>query len=224
MSRSPPEAKVGLSARGSCWRLPGDEAREGDIQQLGQAMKSWPRGTRAAVIAAHDVAVHWMQSPPAAVQSMRELKLVAGARCAQLYGGSGTAWWVAGDWDAEHPFPCAALPRAQVRAVEEVAIAAGVSLGWHSLWSRVCTRDAASIPAAGWSALRTRERVVLWHCTTGRVDAITTLAAASADEAQRAVAQQVQIELLQDAALRPGAVHWVTLEGSSEARIAMDFA
>jgi len=232
VSRSQPESSattaiVGMGSRGYCWRTPEGSApavEQGNADAVRQALASLPVGTTVNVVAGHDTAVHWLQTPPASLQSMEELRLVAAARCSQLYGGTARDWWIAGDWNAAAPFACAALARSQVGTLDEALAAAGLRVRWQSVWGLVCGHHADQFPATGWSALRTPERIVAWHCLDGRINAITTLAIdpqADAAEAQRAVASQIQLEGLRDSALPQGPVHWHTIAAEHEAAAAL---
>lgn len=172
------------------------------------------------VVAAPDIAVHWLQSPPARLASLDELRRVAAVRCAQLHGGPVERWWVTGDWHARRPFVCAALPRAAVQAVHEPLQGRGIRLRWHTAWGLVCARRAALFPDDGWSGLRTASRLVMWHCTRGRVDFIRSIAidAAGARGAVEAQALElIQVESLRAEALPAGRLHLLDLAGAAPA-------
>jgi len=62
---------------------------------LARALEGVRRGTTVDIVAANDLALHWLQTAPALVTSLAELRLVAGARCAHLYNGSTQDWLVA---------------------------------------------------------------------------------------------------------------------------------
>jgi hypothetical protein len=152
---------------------------------LAQALAGRPKGTAVDVIACNELAVHWLQDPPADVGSLAELKLVAAVRCAHLFGGTASSWWIAGNWDLSRPFACAALPSAQMVALQAIAQEHGATLRWHTAWGLLCSARAASLPGEGWSAARSRGRLVAWHCRGGRPDALWSVAAppdAAADE------------------------------------------
>jgi hypothetical protein len=205
----------GVDARELAWRPPGGAAgtarRDAHAEALPQALAQLPPGTGVDVIAANDVAVHWLQTPPASVASLNELRLVAAARCAHLYGGAPRDWWVAADWNATVPFVCAALPYSMVSPLQQKLATAGVATRWHTAWGVACGSDANTFPAEGWSALRSPNRVLLWHCRQGRVDCLgmQALAPDTTDEEANAHAlRQMRIESMRDSSLESRALHW----------------
>lgn len=166
---------------------------------------------RVDAIAGNDLAVHWLQPPPAATRSLAELKLVAAARCAHLYGGTSSDWLVTGDWSARRPFVCAALPRAITQPLQQACAARGARLHWHSAWAVLCAAHARSFPEDGWSGMRTPERIVLWHCNAGHVDALNSIAVAPdtpASEVEALVQLQMRLEGAAAGSGEPGPVHW----------------
>lgn len=180
------------------------------------------------VIVANTAAVHWLQEPPAQARSLDELKLVAAARCAHLFGGSPADWWIAADWTTRRAFPCAALRRKLVRPLQDAVAAHGGALRWHTAWSLWCSVRARSMPEEGWIGLRSARQVLLWHCRTGRVDALTSFAVeptASAHEVTAQAAIHMQLEAAGGGCAPPGEVHWAdTSEAAaqeSEARFAL---
>ena len=205
----------GVDTRNLAW--PGEgvaSASAPHAQGLSLAIERLPPGSGVEVIAGHDLAVHWLQSPPASVASLQELQLVAAARCAHLYGDSPHDWWIAADWSVTRPFVCAALPRALTARLQQALDAAGVSVRWHTSWSVACGARTNTFPALGWSALRTPERVVLWHCDEGRVNCLTShgLSPDTPDAvAAEQSAQLAKLEVVRDASLTDGPLHWVSL-------------
>jgi len=223
----------GLDVRELAWPVPGDAcASAPHAQALPQAITRLPRGSSVNVIAGHDLAVHWLQSPPDSLASLQELQLVAAARCADLYGGSPQDWWIAGDWSATRPFVCAALPRAVTARLQQTLDAAAVSVRWHTSWSVACGARTNTFPSLGWSALRTPQRVVLWHCDEGRVNCLASHSISPSTPEAVAVEQTTQmakLEALRDASLTEGPLRWVTLcplneSNGSEARAARQLA
>jgi len=229
-SRRSTRAAWGLDARELAWRPSGDAAgaarRAAHAEALPQALAQLPAGAGVDVIAGNDVAVHWLQTPPASVASLDELRLVAAARCAHLYGGAPRDWWVAADWNATLPFVCAALPYSTVRPLQQKLAAAGVAARWHTAWGVACGSDANTFPADGWSALRSPQRVLLWHCREGRIDCLGMQGVApdTADEDANAQAlRQIRIEGVRDASLASEMLHWVSMasQDGSEANEAV---
>jgi hypothetical protein len=169
------------------------------------------RCKRVAVTAALDVAVHWVQAPPRELRSLAELRQVAGVRCAHLHGGAPQDWWVAGDWDVGRPCVCAGLPLELAAPVRDALAAVKVKVQWQTAWTLLCREHAQDFPDHGWSAWRNGSRLVLWHCSAGRVDCLRTIALApdAADEvAHRLVAQQQALERLRDPSLAADSAHW----------------
>jgi hypothetical protein len=101
---------------------------------------------------------HWLQTPPAQIASLRELRDVANARCSQLFGAASptsidaTGWSVSAHWHASQPFVCSALPAAWTRALETQAPAFAFSAR-HDVVSLVLQHYHAAIPRTGWLAL-----------------------------------------------------------------------
>ena len=177
----------GVDAHGIAWQESGmarelsheDDAVAHALQAAGSA------GVEA--IAANELAVHWLQQPPQAIQSLQELRLVAQARCAHLHGGRPDDWWVAGDWTVDRPFVCAALPRAVVQPLQDRCDRQGIRVRWHTVWSLLARHRPASLPNEGWCGMRTASRALLWHCKDGQVTTLTGFAidrACSGDELQ----------------------------------------
>ncbi|ROZ79744.1 hypothetical protein [Ramlibacter sp. WS9] len=216
-------AAWGLDARELAWSPTGPAGtvrHAGHPEALPQALSHLAPNTGVDVIAGNDVAVHWLQTPPSSVASLDELRLVAAARCAHLYGGTPRDWWVAADWNANAPFVCAALPYTVVMAFQQKLAAAGVSARWHTAWGVACgSSDANTFPADGWSALRSPQRVLLWHCRDGRVDCLSMqgVAPGTTDEdANAQVLRQVRIEGMRNASLASESLHWVNLGSGDE--------
>jgi hypothetical protein len=94
---------------------------------------------------------------PSGVVSLAELQCVAQVRCAQLHGGEPDMWRVCADWDARHPFLCAAMPRVLSELIDEawprrsrVGTLLGrlvqTSVDWpRDGWACVVTSDHATI-------------------------------------------------------------------------------
>jgi hypothetical protein len=207
----------GVDAHRLAWRSAG----EGGAPQsavhadaLAPALAQLPTGASVDLIAGNDIAVHWLQTPPASVTSLDELRLVAAARCAHLYGGSPQDWWIAAEWNATNPFVCAAVPHAVTAPLREKLADAGVHARWHTGWGVACTDRANTFPAEGWSALRSPTRMLLWHCRQGRINSLGSQSVSpdmtDHDGAAQAL-QQARLEALRDTSLSDGPVHWVTL-------------
>jgi hypothetical protein len=202
----------GADAQGITWHGPaGEVALAAHGEEAQRALGTVAVAGSIDVVAGSDLAVHWVQQPPAAARSLQELRLAAAARCAHLFGGTAADWWVAGDWTMQRAFVCSGLPRAVTQPMQQAAAARNLRLRWHSAWSVHTAARAASLPNDGWSALRTPRRVLLWHCSAGRVDAMTgfvTSADASGAEVQAQAAMHVQLETLVGCAGDADTVHW----------------
>jgi hypothetical protein len=222
-SRRAARTAWGLDARELAWPAAGDASAHAHraaahAEALPQALAQLTPGCGVDVIAGNDVAVHWLQTPPSSVTSLDELRLVAAARCAHLYGGTPKDWWVAADWNATVPFVCAALPHSVATPLREKFTAEGIDARWHTAWGVACGSKANTFPPNGWSALRSPARVLLWHCRGGRVDCLGTQSVSPAVTDEDAHAQalgQIRIEAMRDASLRDEPLHWINL-GSGE--------
>jgi hypothetical protein len=187
------------------------------VEQAGPALQA---ATTVEVIAANDLAVHWVQTPPAALASFKELRQVAQARCAHLYGGTPDDWRIAGDWNAHHPFVCAALPAAVAAAVDREFAKHKLGARWHTAWGVASSGLAREFPAHGWSALRSPDRLLLWHCSGGRVDRMAGLACDINDGPDQLTAkakQQIQIEASRADCAAEGSLNWLDLAGTLSA-------
>lgn len=202
----------GLGAQRLAWLQGGAPAAAAHADALTQAAKSLEAGQQVHVIAANELAVHWLQQPPAATQSLQELRQVASARCARLYGGAPEDWWIAGDWSATRPFVCAGLRRSATTAIEQAVAERGARATWHTAWAVASAAHANNIPDDGWSAIRSPRRVLLWHCSGGQVDALGSVAVepdASAAQVETQARLQMQLEALAGPADAAGSIHWV---------------
>lgn len=212
---APARVLLGLDGAGLALRDAAGAVRwigHGEAGRLG-AFIGARRNAMVEVVVADDVAVHWVQRPPAGAQGLHELRAVAAARCAHLFGGTPADWWVAGDWQAVRPFVCAAVPRALAQPVRRQLEAAGLRSDWQSAWARLCNRRAREIPAQGWSACRGPGRVTLWSCAGGRVTSVQSFAVprdADPGHVEARVAERQTLEALNDGAIAPAPVHWLT--------------
>jgi hypothetical protein len=99
---------------------------------------------------------HWLQTPPAQVASLRELRDVVQARCTQLFGAAPSTintpaqWSVSAQWHANRPFVCTALSNAWTDALEAHAPKLPVSA---DLIARALAHYHSVIPSTGWLAL-----------------------------------------------------------------------
>lgn len=209
---------LGLARNAIAWSESND-AMETESWEHFQAV--WPARISPSlrvldVVVASDLAVHWLQVPPVDVVSLSELKMVAAARCAHLHGGAVHDWRVAGDWRVGRPFVCAGLPSDAAEMIEQLVRDAHVQVRWHTAVG-AATR-AGSWPVDGWSALRTPGSVTLWHCNGGWIDCLSAWAVhPQATVAELAVecVSQLKIEVLRDARLQFGVLHWCDAGGAA---------
>lgn len=223
----PRSALCGMDAQRIAW-IEGGLVRVATHCDVSQALAN-VHGS-VDIVAGNDLAVHWIQQPTAAVQSLQELQLVAAARCAHLHGGSPGEWWIAADWSLGRPFVCAALPRAVTQPLQRAAH--DVRIRWHTAFGIVAGRLARGLADEGWSAMRTPARVLLWHCRGGRTDALTGFAieAAASDKAVDAqLRMHLQLEATMTGNTMPQAVEWSpsdarTARSPTEAQAALALA
>jgi hypothetical protein len=207
--RSP--AVAALDRREIVWkRNAGDRSIQAASHAKGLTALARDTGcTALQIIVGHDLAVHWLQKPPAEARSLRELQLVAASRCAHLHGGSPDDWWVAADWDSETDFVCAAIPQATVREIAAQAQAANVSLQWTTAWLVAGAARPASFRRGGWNGLRTFSGAMLWHAREEHIDCIVWLAAPQeGNDLQATAAQRIALECARDGRLTLGPVQW----------------
>lgn len=210
--RAAPTLVWGLGTQQLAWMRDGAPTAAAHADALAQAAKNLEAGQQVHVIAANELAVHWLQQPPAATQSLQELRQVASARCAHLYGGATEDWWIAGDWSATRPFVCAGLRRSATAAIEQAIAERGARATWHTAWAVASAAHANNIPDDGWSAIRSPRRMLLWHCSGGQVDALASVAVepdASAAQVEAQARLQVQLEALAGPADAASSIHWV---------------
>lgn len=172
------------------------------------------------VIAGNDVALHWLQAPPASAASFYELRLVAQARCAQLYGGAPGDWKVGADWHATRPFVCAALPQDVILSIEQRLAEFKLVPRWHSAWGVLNSGAPQDFPTDGWSAVRSPARVVLWHCRDAQIDCMATWpvdAQEGTDSAARRAIQQMQVEISRAGHADGEVLHWMSLVADAAA-------
>lgn len=169
---------VGLTARGAAWLAPGALGGPPQWQQLAwevcmstpsasAALKSVVervdplRKQRIAWLLAPSVVRCWLQAPSVQVASLAELQAVAQARALQLFGspssvgGSGGAWAVAAQWQANRPFLCLAAPETWAESLQAL-VAGGNDFGESLMLNPISlalARFQKKIPANGWLAI-----------------------------------------------------------------------
>lgn len=166
---------IGLDPQRAAWYWPGDPTLHAcPLADLSSALPP-ERLYHVDLVAAPALAVHWMQQAPRATASLDELRRVALARCLRLFGGDATHWRITGDWRLDRPFICAALPEFAVACVELALQGRALRWQWHCAWQLLCADRAHQLPGEGWAALRSPQRLMLWHCHDHQVDRIASL-------------------------------------------------
>lgn len=128
-------------------------------------------GARAArLLLAPDVCRHFVLNPPGGLRAFGELRGLAAARAAQVFGDG--AWAVVADWQLARPFACAALPQALLEALLAASREAGLALGLES--AVLAALQAASAPP-GFVAFATPRHVVLAHADGGGTHTLRAL-------------------------------------------------
>lgn len=141
-----------VAAADGAWTL-------GTLSLAFTAVRERHPGARAArLLLAPDVCRHFVLSPPGGLRAFSELRGLAAARAAQLFGDG--AWAAVADWQLARPFACAALPQALLDALLAASHEAGLALG---LESAVLAALQAATPAPGFVAFATPAHVVLAH-------------------------------------------------------------
>lgn len=178
---------VGISAHGAAW-LSQDQGQPHQWHQMiwersqtpihsVQALATQLRQTSTTPIAwivAPSLLRHWLQKPPAQIQSLRELHAVTLARATQLFGvphiadGShAVSWTISGEWHASQAFVCAALPEAW-----QTALQSNASGGRHSVYSPLqlaMSKFKPSLPKQGWVALIAVDTLNLMYLDAGQL-------------------------------------------------------
>lgn len=225
MSRWPrkplPALAWGLDGAHVAWRTSASAHATPELDTHASGFDRALAGLRAGhpvdLVAANDLALHWLQTPPTAVRSLAELKTVAAARCAQLFGGAPHDWHVGGDWNATTPFPCAAMPRALVEPLQAQLARHKVRAQWHTTWGLVCHHMAHRLPADGWVALRSPRRVILWHNRAGLAQQLVTRVVDPEADARQVASEtlaQLQVERCRTDNTADGPLHWLDLDAS----------
>lgn len=214
---APTRLCIGWDSTHLAWRLDGEAGAPPRLQALHDARHwrpSLPESLREVhVIASPRVAVHWTQVPPEGLRSMDELRHAAAARCALLFGGVAGDWWLAADWQASRPFVCAALNRARMAPLQHALRERPLQWHWHS--AAMLFAQSPPAPPAGWVAVRSPRRLLLWHQFEGRPDAALSWPIAPDATAQQAQAlvKEGQLRLRLAQRHSPEDVRWLVGPG-----------
>jgi hypothetical protein len=159
---------VGITADGAAWlehsptglthwrSLPWQGAAPSQALDLLRVQCGLAQFNSCQLVFSPSVLRHWLQTPPAQVASLGELRGVAQARCSQLFGAApatgsdATGWSVSAHWHASQAFICTALPTAWAQALGAPPATQSAS---HDLVALALQHYRASIPSTGWLAL-----------------------------------------------------------------------
>ena len=184
----------------SAWSL-------GNLTLALAAVRERHAGARAArLLVAPDLCRHFVLAPPAGLRAFSELRSLAAARAAQIFGAG--AWAGVADWHLKRPFACAALPQPLLQALLDAAREAGLTLG---LESAVLAALPLAAPAPGYSAFATPAHVVLVHADRSGADVLRCLrrpTADAGDSLQAFAAQEAMRESLRAGTAAP-ALQWL---------------
>jgi hypothetical protein len=225
-----PPAVVGINAQGAAWLArsaagvghwhylawPNATPQQALDQLQGQLQKhsapSDPLHTR--LVLAPSLVRHWLQTPPAQVASLKELRSVALARCSQLFGtpaSNGTVnatWSVSADWHARSPFVCAALASDWANACAQKQARAQVT---QDLVALVTQQYQRHLPRDGWLALVVAHTLYLLQFERKRIVGLRSMrmpAGADAMQLQHAAFEEWTREMLRTQTQTP-ILHWL---------------
>lgn len=130
------------------------------------------------LVFAPSVLHHWLQTPPAQVASLRELRDVAQARCRQLFGTAPSTsnapahWSLSAQWHASQPFVCTAMPSAWTDALQAHATQLPAS---DDLIACALAHYRYVIPSTGWLALVIAHSLYVLQLKSGCVLSLRSL-------------------------------------------------
>jgi hypothetical protein len=219
---------VGLNAQGAAWLarspagvaywryLPWPGASPSQAMELLRSQLAVTAAPRTQLVLAPSLVRHWLQTPPAQIASLRELRSVATARCAQLFGtpastaSAGNAWSVSANWHASAPFVCTAIASAWADALERKL--PGTHQG-HDLVALALQAQQRHIPRSGWLAVVLANTLYLVRLEHQRIVTLRSLrmaAQASASQTQQTAVEEWTREMLRTQMHTP-VLHWLCL-------------
>ncbi len=144
--------------------------------------------SRTALVLAPSMVRHWLQTPPAQVASLNELRTVAAVRCSQLFGASSSnpglasGWSVSANWHASQAFVCAGVPTVWIDALQAKypKIQAGQELVAHLL-----QQNQSQIPRSDWLALVVAHTLYLLRIERGNTIGLRTVRMPTPDSAEQ---------------------------------------
>jgi hypothetical protein len=143
------------------------------------------KGLSVAFVLADELARMWRVTPPQGATRLDDLEAAAGLRFQALYGESTSAWQVGADWHVTQPFFAAAVPRALLASLAQVAAEfrlsiVGVEPHFVSAWNRW----RSAVKPGAWFALAHDQLLTLAPLDAGGVRALRTVTIpAGADQA-----------------------------------------
>lgn len=180
------------------------------LQGAVRAMGAQPAAD-VRVLLADGVVRYWLQAVPQRLGSLRELQAVAGVRCEQIFGGGSAAWHVAGDWQAQGLFVCAAVPR---WIMDELTQALPGALHVSSLLAQCLRSDWITSQRDGWLCLTLPGTCVLLSMARGRIASLRVLPLhphLAPDAVLDLAAVELQREALRTRSPLQGSVAWLAL-------------
>jgi hypothetical protein len=181
-ARSP--VAVGVNAHGAAW------LERGNLGLPQWRYLPWPGATplkalallnqqllptvssTATLILAPSLIRHWMQSPPAQIASLNELRSVALARCTQLFGSQPSAingesgWALSANWHASQAFMCTAVPSVWMQALEHNPSMRHAN---DDILARTLRQHRRALPRDGWLAIAIAQSLYLLQLQHDRV-------------------------------------------------------
>lgn len=99
----------------------------------------WP----VSVVLADELCRLWQVAPPPQATRLADIEAAAALRFHALYGEPPAAWQVTADWHAQEPFFAAAVPRALLALLDQVALDGGMHVvevvpHFVTAWNRWC--------------------------------------------------------------------------------------
>lgn len=137
-----------------------------------QKLAGWPAG----IVLADELVRLWQVTPPAGAARLADIEAAAGLRFHALYGEAPALWQITADWDARHPFFAAAVPRALLGVLGQVAREHGLAVveivpHFVAAWNRW----RGALKPGAWFGLLHQRLLTLAAIEGGRVRAVRAL-------------------------------------------------
>ena len=197
--------------------------RETDAAQrlaaaLDEAINTHMRRPNLQVVVSCEVSRHWTVEPPAGLASLRELGAVAEARFATLFAADPARWSLTGDWHADRPSLCAAVPRALVEGLQRLHAQRGIDYVIDSALGAVLERHRRAM-ASRWCVIRMPRTLILIQSNRGSPCSIRLIPCrvdGGSDARVRAAAVELRRELLRHGDPPEQSVAWLDFAASRE--------